>query len=282
MIPPDPVVRMLLRTRGRDEDLLVGALRAADVPFELVPIDGLSFATGHGRRAEGETWLNRVRSAPTVLAAMRFHEALGARCVNAPDVIARCADRVSCTAALVRADVPVPASTVAFSSREALRAAATLGYPVAVTPVSGNGERWVMTVPDEALARSALRRGPPAGVVDHAIHVRSVDADASAVRVVVAGDRTVAAWRVLGHEAASRGTGAGPVAAELDAELTALSLAASRAVGGGLLSVELIESATGATTVDRVRSVVDVDEATRCTGVDVARACVEYLLGLRG
>ena len=282
MIPPDPTVRMLVQGRGRDEDLLVEALQASGVPFELVTIESLGFASGHGRRAEGETWLNRVRSAPAALAAMRFHEALGARCVNAPEVIARCADRVACAAALTGADVPVPESMVAFSRREALRAAATLGYPVTVTPVSGGGERWAMTVPDERLARSVLRRRPPAGAVEHAIHVRAAQSGASTVRVVVAGERAVAAWRADEHESPRREADAAPAAVELGTTLTELILAASRAVGGGLLSVDLIESATGPTTVDRVRSIVDVEEASRHTGVDVARACVEYLLELPG
>ena len=278
----DVKVRIVVEGRGGDEDPIARALRRAGAAFELVPVGSLVLegAPGYARSgpaADGEVWLNRVRRIPAALAAMRVGEALGATCVNAPEVIARCADRASCAAALIRADVPVPASAIAFSSSGALRAAARLGYPVAFTPVNAGGERWVVTVPDERIARSLLKVATHGRGIDHAIHVRAIDVGATTVRVVVAGDCPVAAWHVPGPEPSSRGTTRRSEVA-LDEERTELSVAASRAVGSGLLVLDLVESADGRASVDRVRSTVDVDEAVRHAGAKVADACARYLL----
>ena len=283
MLRHDVKVRIVVEGRGQGEDPIARALRRAGARFELVPVESLvldgALADARSRPpADGEVWLNRVRRTPAALAAMRVGEALGATCVNAPEVIARCADGASCAAALIRANVPVPASTIAFSSSGALRAAAGLGYPVTFTPVNAGGERWAVTVPDERIATSLLRAGTPGRSIDHAIHVQAVDVDATTVRVVVADDRPVVAWHVPGPGPSNRGMTrrSGTV---LDEERTRLSGAASRAVGSGLLVLDLVESANGRASVDRVRSIVDVDEAVRHAGAKVADACARYLLG---
>ena len=283
MLRHDVKVRIVVEVRGRDEDSITRALRRAGAPCEFVPVKSLVLDGAHPDArsrlpADGEVWLNRVRQVPAALAAMRVGEALGATCVNAPEVIGRCADRASCATALIRANVPVPASTIAFSSSGALRAAARLGYPAVFTPVNAGGERWAVTVPDERIATSLLRAGAPERSIDHAIHVQAVDVDATTVRVVVADDRPVAAWHVPGPGPSSRGMTRRSGTA-LDEERTRLSGAASRAVGSGLLVLDLVESANGRVSVDRVRSIVNVDEAVRHAGAKVADACARYLLG---
>jgi len=73
--------------------------------------------------------------------------------------------------------------------------------------------------------------------------------------------------------------GATTEAAPLTPELTDLALRAARAVGGGVLAVDLMESRTGLV-VHEVNPTPEFKALQAATGADVAGAIIDYAVGI--
>ena len=202
----------------------------------------------------------------------------GVPTVNAPAVLELAGDKVRTSLALARAGVPTPRTVVALSPEAAPGALRQVGYPAVLKPAIGSWGRLMAKVGSEEEAFQIIEHKSALAAPVHSVfyvqeYVPKPDRD---LRAFVVGDEVLAAmfrysseWRTN----AARGGRVEP--APLTDELVSLSRRAARAVGGGVLAVDLMESRRGLV-VHEVNPTPEFKALAGATGVDIAGKIVDY------
>src|SRR2546426_8522717 len=166
----------------------------------------------------------------------------------------------------------------ALTPAAALKALDEIGYPAVLKPPVGSWGRLMAKVDDREEAEQIIEHKTALGSTMHSIfyvqeYVEKPERD---LRVFVVGDEVVAAmyryskdWRT---NAARGGTAESLTPTP---ELAELALKASKAVGGGVLAVDLMESPEGLL-VHEVNPTPEFKALTAATGIDVAGKVVDY------
>jgi [lysine-biosynthesis-protein LysW]---L-2-aminoadipate ligase len=223
--------------------------------------------------------LNRSVSHSRSLYALRFFEHYGVPTVNAYDVVALCGDKVLASVRLAEAGIPTPRTVVALTPAAARKALDEIGYPAVLKPPVGSWGRLMAKVEDPEEAEQIIEHKAALGSPMHSIfyvqeYVEKPERD---LRAFVVGDEIVAAmsrhskdWRTN----AARGATAEPfVPTEAVKEL---AIRAAKAVGGGVLAVDLMESPEGLV-VHEVNPTPEFRALTGATGVDIAGRILDYV-----
>ena len=226
--------------------------------------------------------LNRSVSHSRSLYALRFFEHYGVPTVNPYDVVALCGDKVLASLRLAEAGIPTPRTVVALTPEAARKALDEVGYPAVLKPPVGSWGRLMAKVDDAEQADQIIEHKAALGSPMHSIfyvqeYVEKPERD---LRAFVVGDEIVAAmsrhskeWRTN----AARGATAEPL--DPTDEMEDLALRAAKAVGGGVLAVDLMESADGLV-VHEVNPTPEFRALTGATGVDVAGRILDYVEGV--
>jgi [lysine-biosynthesis-protein LysW]---L-2-aminoadipate ligase len=226
--------------------------------------------------------LNRSVSHTRSLYATRCFAHYGVPTVNTPEVVELAGDKILTSLRLAERGIPTPRTVVALSPEAAMRAIEQIGYPAVLKPAVGSWGRLMAKVDDaeeaeQILEHKAALTSPLHSVIYVQEFVPKPDRD---LRVFVVGDEVVAAmyrrsegWRTN----AARGATTEPI--EATGEIAELSLRAARAVGGGVLAVDLMESPSGLT-VHEVNPTPEFKALSAATGADIAGRIVEYAAGV--
>jgi [lysine-biosynthesis-protein LysW]--L-2-aminoadipate ligase len=262
-----------------EETLLFGALERAGARVERVYAPRWSWEAGEAAPAADLVLLRTLSHART-LAIARALEASGAEVVNRARVIETCGDKAATSAALAAAGVPQPRTVLALSTETVLAACERLGWPVVLKPVVGSWGRMVARCHDADAVEALLEHKRVLGGPSHQLFYlqEHVDKPGRDLRAFVVGDRVVAAiaregsdWRTnTARGATVRGLPVGP-------EIEEIALAAARAVGGGVLAVDLLESDRGLL-VGEVNHGLEFRNSVEPTGVDIPGEIAAWLV----
>ena len=226
--------------------------------------------------------LERCINHSRALHGLRLLESLGIRCVNSYRVANVCGDKLLTSLALEEAGVAQPEVRVAFTEASALEALDDIGYPAVLKPAVGSWGRLLSKVNDRDAAESILEHKTILGSYHHSIFYiqQYVEKHGRDIRSFVVGDECVAAiYRDSAHWITNTARGARASKCPVTEELAALSLAAARAVGGGILAVDLFEAPDGLL-VNEVNYTMEFRNSIDTTGVNIPGRMVEYLMGL--
>jgi [lysine-biosynthesis-protein LysW]---L-2-aminoadipate ligase len=270
----------VLTTRTRlEERLIFEALERRKIPFSQIGDRTLVHHLGEpGPRYRGV--LNRIMSHTRSVYATRLFEATGHRVVNPSAVVDTCGDKILTSLALTQAGIPTPKTVVTVTPEAALDAMAQLGYPAVVKPAVGSWGRLLSKVNDRDAAETLVEHKQSMRSPIHTIfyiqeYVAKPDRD---IRVIVLGDEPVAAvYRRAGHWITNTARGATTEVCPLTDDLAALALRAAKAVGGGMLAVDLLERATGELLVTEVNHTMEFHGLSAVAEVDVADLIVSYV-----
>lgn len=272
----------MLHSVVRPEEKLL--MEAFDRPgVELVGLDDrkLSFEVTASAEAHGfDAVLARSVSASRNLYARYLFEARGTRCFNPARVAELCGDKLKTSLALARAGVPQPELRIAFTEQAALEAMEAMGYPVVLKPIVGSWGRLIARATDADSAESLLEHKAALGGHQHQIYYlqRYVDKGERDIRSFVVGDRCIAAIsRTSKHWRTNTARGAVAANYPVTPELERLSLEAARALGGGILAIDLFETAEGLL-VNEVNDTMEFRNSIVTTGVDIPRAIADFVL----
>jgi len=261
----------LLCSRIRvEEKLLRHALQRRGVTVEVVDDRELVLDLA-GPRRDWDVVLQRSLSQTRGLAAARVLAAAGVAVVNQPEVTALCADKLATTALLHAAGVPVPRTLVAFSAESALRAAEELGYPVVLKPVSGSWGRMLARLNYRDAAEAVFEDRTVLGSPEHSVfyvqeHVAKPGRD---IRAFVVGDEVICAvFRESAHWITNTARGATTRDCAVTSDIARLCLQSARAVGGGVLAVDLLEDGDRLL-VSEVNATMEFRNSIDVTGVDI-------------
>lgn len=271
---------MLHSVVRREEKLLVAALeRCVGVECVLLDDRKLTFDPARARR-EFDAVLARSVSSSRNVAARRLFEASGVRCFNPSSVAEVCNDKLQTSLALLRAGVAQPELRIAFTEESALEAMEEMGYPVVLKPVVGSWGRLIARATDTDTARSLLEHKAALPSFQHHIYYmqRYVEKHGRDIRSFVVGDRCIAAIVRTGSDWRTN-TARGAVAANypVTSELEAISVAAARAVGGGILAIDLFETDEGLL-VNEVNDTMEFKNSIEPTGVDIPEEMARYVV----
>ncbi len=234
-----------------------------------------------GRWAEYGAVLERSLSYTTGLYATRVLNAWGIPTVNMARVAETCGDKLVTSAALYKAGIPQPKVWVAFTPEAALATIDRVGYPVVLKPVVGSWGRLLSKINDRDAAEAILEHKETLGSVQHQIFYiqEFVSKPGRDIRSFVIGDRTVCAiYRSSQHWITNTASGGKADVCPVTPEIDRISLAAARAVGGGVVAIDILEDPERGYLINEVNHTMEFHSTVPLTGVDIPGMIVEYTL----
>jgi [lysine-biosynthesis-protein LysW]--L-2-aminoadipate ligase len=209
----------------------------------------------------------------------KIYQANGVRVVNSPQVAERCGDKYVTSQILVREGIPTPRVVMAFDEESALAAAEEIGYPFVLKPVVGSWGRLLAKVEDRSTAEAIIEHKATLGVSHQVFYLQEyINKPGRDIRAFVIGDEPICAiYRT--SESWITNTARGGVASNcpLNSELAEICQRTARAMGGGLLAIDLFETANGLV-VNEVNHTMEFRNSIDTTGVNIPARMVEYVL----
>jgi [lysine-biosynthesis-protein LysW]--L-2-aminoadipate ligase len=195
--------------------------------------------------------------------------------------VAKCGDKLITSSALHKHGVPTPRTMVAFSAQSALQVIEEMGYPVVLKPLVGSWGRLLAKVCDRNAAEALLEHKQTLGGYQHSIFYiqEYVEKPGRDIRTFVAGDRTVAAiYRYSPHWITNTARGGEAAPCPLTEELDLISRGAARAIGGGVVAVDIFETPGDRLLVSEVNHTPEFRNSIEPTGVDIPGEIIDYVL----
>ena len=264
-----------------EEKLLLKALQARGAIAERVDVRQLALEVGSDNLPGYDAILVRCISHSRAYYVTRILDAQGVPVVNSHHVIATCGDKLLTTAALIEAGVPTPRTLIAFTLETALTAIEEMGYPVVIKPVHGSWGRLLAKVNDREAAEAILEHKHTLGGVNHStFYIQEYIAKPQRdIRTLVVGDEVVyAIYRRSSHWITNTARGGEALSCPITPPIAELSLAAARAVGGGIVAVDLLETPDGRLLVNEVNHTPEFHGAMQATSVDIPGRIADYVL----
>ena len=272
----------ILCTRIRvEEKLLFNALRERGIVYEVMDVRRMALSLGEDSLGGYDVVLIRCLSHSQALYAARVLNGHGIPTVNSHQVIATCGDKLHTTLALARNGVPTLRTVVAFSQESALAAIEEMGYPVVLKPLHGSWGRLLSKVNDRDAAEAILEHKQTLGGYQHSIFYiqEYIEKPGRDIRSFVVGDETVAAiYRNSSHWITNTARGAKASNCPITPEIDTISRAAARAVGGGVVAIDILEAPDGRLFVSEVNHTPEFRNSIAPTGVDIPGKMIEYVL----
>jgi [lysine-biosynthesis-protein LysW]--L-2-aminoadipate ligase len=248
---------------------------------EVVMIDDRELSVVLGRRTfDVDIVLERCINHSRALHALRLFESEGVRCVNTSQVAATCGDKLMTSIALTENGVPQPEVRVAFTSAAALAAIEEMGYPVVLKPAVGSWGRLLAKVNDRDAAEALLEHKTVLGSYHHSIFYihQYIEKRGRDIRVFVVGDECIAAiYRASEHWITNTARGGKTGNCPITPELADISLRGARAVGGGIVALDIFETDAGLL-VNEVNYTMEFKNSVVPTGVNIPRKIIDYVL----
>ena len=215
------------------------------------------------------------------LYALRVLNSWGIPTVNTARVSETCGDKLNTTAALAQAGDPQPKPAVAFTPESALEAIEEIGYPVVLKPVVGSWGRLLSKINDRDAAETILEHKSVLGSYQHSVFYiqEYIEKPGRDIRTFVFDDETVCAiYRHSPHWITNTARGGSGEICPVTPEIHELSMRAARAVGGGMLAVDLFEHPEEGMMVNEINHTMEFHTTVPLTGVDLPNLIVDYLL----
>ena len=225
--------------------------------------------------------VERCVSQSRALYVQRMMRLAGVRTVNTHDVIENCGDKFITTQLLLEQGVPTTRVLMAFTPESALKAIETLGYPCVLKPVVGSWGRGVVRVNDRDAAEAVVGlRDELGGYQQHIYYVQEMIAKPQRdIRSFVIGERCIAAiYRTSAHWITNTHLGGKASNCPVTPELERISVAAAKAVGGGIVAVDLFEDPSRGLLVNEVNHTMEFRNSVPATGVDIPGLMATYVL----
>lgn len=273
----------ILASRVRvEEKLLVEALQRRGVEFEIIDDGQLLFdlAQPDERWRAFDAVLCRSVSQSRGLAVSYVLEHWGVPVHNSARVTATCNDKLLTTLVLMQAGVPTPRTMLAFEQRSAVQGVEALGYPAVLKPVTGSWGRLLARVNDRDAAEAVLEHQETLGGYQHQIHYiqEYVAKPQRDIRAFVVGERTICAiYRTSAHWVTNTARGAVASNCPVTPELDELCVRAARAVGGGILAIDVFEDEQRGYLVNEINATMEFRNSSAPTGVNIPQEIVDYV-----
>ena len=134
-------------------------------------------------------------------------------------------------------------------------------------------------------AEAILEHRQTLGDYNHHIYYvqEYVDKPGRDIRAFVVGERTIAAiYRESNHWITNTARGGQATNCPVTDALNDICVRSARAVGGGILAVDLLEDAQGNYVVNEINHTMEFRNSSQPTGVDIAQEVIDFVIGQIG
>ena len=275
-----PRVGVLLSRVRVEEKLLLAELDSRGVETKVIDDRELVLAVEQRPELGVDVILERCIQHGTALYALSVFDAWGVPTVNRYEVAEICGNKLLTTMRLIRDGVPSPRTRVAFTPESALVAIEELGYPVVLKPLIGSWGRLISKVNDREAAEAIVEHKDVLGNYLHSIYYiqEYIQKPGRDIRAFVVGSETIAAiYRASEHWITNTARGGQASNCPVTPELDELCVRAARAVGGGVVAIDLLEAPEGLL-VNEVNYTMEFRNSIDTTGVNIPAKVIDYVL----
>ncbi|HEY8730631.1 MAG TPA: lysine biosynthesis protein LysX [Candidatus Limnocylindria bacterium] len=277
-----PTVGVLLSRVRVEEKLLLEELERRGVATKVIDDRELVLALEKKPELGVDVVLERCIQHSRALYALAVLETWGIPTVNTFEVADVCGNKLLTTMRLIRDGVPSPRTRLAFTPESALAAVEELGYPAVLKPLVGSWGRLISRVNDRDAAESILEHKDVLGTYIHSIYYiqEYVPKPGRDIRAFVVGDECIGAiYRYSDHWITNTARGGKATKCEVTPELNDLCVRAAKAVGGGVVAIDVLEAPEGLL-VNEVNYTMEFRNSIDTTGVNIPGRVVDFALAL--
>jgi [lysine-biosynthesis-protein LysW]--L-2-aminoadipate ligase len=263
-----------------EEKLLIDEFRTRP-GVELEKIDDRErFFDLHKNNFGFDVVIERCINHSRAVHALKIFNDFGIPTVNTFEVAEVCGSKFLTTQALIKTKVPTPKCYMAFTPESALAAMDELGFPCVIKPNTGSWGRLISKINDRDAAEAILEHKQILGSYHHSIFYiqEYVEKHGRDIRSFVVGDRCIAAvYRYSPHWITNTARGGKTDNCPITEEVHDLSVRAAKAVGGGVVAIDLFETPAGLS-VNEVNYTMEFRNSITVTGVNIPAKVVDYVL----
>lgn len=266
-----------------EEKAIYEAARKKDVAVENVDIKALRLRLGGQSEFKDRVVLQRSVSYFKSLHATAALEGLGAKVINPLKVAGITGNKLFAHMEFEKAGVRTPKAIAAFSEEAAVQALEEFGYPAVIKPTVGSWGRMIGLLRDRDAARAVIEDREHMFPLYHIYYFEEfVKRPPRDIRAIVVGDKVVAAiyrYSGDGEWKTNMALGGRAEVCPITEELNDICMKATKAVGGQIVGVDLMEGEDGLM-VHEVNNTTEFKNTVRVTGVNIPGLMVDYALSL--
>jgi [lysine-biosynthesis-protein LysW]--L-2-aminoadipate ligase len=200
--------------------------------------------------------------------------------INKFDVANTCGNKMITSLLLKKNNIPTPKTYFSFSAEAALENFENVGYPLVIKPIIGSWGRSVMPVKDKDTAEAVIEnRKVTDGPQDRIYYLQEmIDRPPRDIRVITIGDQAVSAMyrKSSGGFKTNIALGADPELCEITKEIEDLCEKTSKAVGGGILGIDLMEDKKRGLVVHEVNNTVEFKGLVKVSKKNIPKEMIDY------
>lgn len=268
-----------------EEKALYDRAKKKGLRAQIVDAKTITINTENKRKALqlGDVILQRSISHFRGLYLTACLEFLGFLVINKFKVGETCGNKLITSLTLAKYQVPTPKTHFAFSAESAIEIINKIGFPLVLKPIVGSWGRGVFPLRDEEVANMIVEMreeddSPLARIYYVQEMIKRPPRD---LRCIVVGDRIIAAIYRYSAENEWRtnvARGGKAEVAPITNELEDIALRAAKAVGGGVVGIDIMEDEKRGLLVHEVNNTVEFRGASNVSDTDIAGAIIDYAI----
>ncbi|NNM35787.1 MAG: lysine biosynthesis protein LysX [Nitrosopumilus sp.] len=202
--------------------------------------------------------------------------------LNKFEVANICGNKMFMTLLLKKNNIPTPKTYFSFSSDSAAENLEKVGFPLVIKPVIGSWGRGVMPLKDKDTMEAVFEiRDITDSPHDRIYYLQElIKRPPRDIRVITVGDEPIAAMyrKSSGGFKTNIALGADPELCEITKEMEDMAAKASKAMGGGILGIDMMEDEEKGLVVHEVNNTVEFKGLARVAQRNIPKEMVEYAL----
>ncbi len=202
--------------------------------------------------------------------------------LNKFEVANICGNKMFMTLLLKKNNIPTPKTYFSFSSESAAKNIEKVGYPLVIKPLIGSWGRGVMPIKDRDTMDAIFEiRDITDSPHDRIYYLQElIKRPPRDIRVITVGDEPIAAMyrKSSGGFKTNIALGADPELCEITKEMEDMATKASKAMGGGILGIDMMEDEQRGLVVHEVNNTVEFKGLARVAQRNIPKEMVEFAL----
>ncbi len=209
-------------------------------------------------------------------------EFLNVPVLNKFEVANICGNKMFMTLLLKKNNIPTPKTYFSFSSDSAAENLEKVGFPLVIKPVIGSWGRGVMPLKDKDTMEAVFEiRDITDSPHDRIYYLQElIKRPPRDIRVITVGDEPIAAMyrKSSGGFKTNVALGAEPEICEITKEMEDLAVKSSKAMGGGILGIDMMEDEDKGLIVHEVNNTVEFKGLAKVAQRNIPKEMIEFAI----